>query len=217
MIEGHRARAVRGLAGVVLVVAMASAAAQEVHKCTVNGQAVYQAGPCSGKDAVVDTGPVPSDAERRAGQADAARQRMEAATGRIYVPRPLLAPPPRYVPPTPRPLIVAPPPPSRTVIMSSTTVNVFQGTQGANSVTRVTTHRTTVVNDGARSYPPATLPPPRDNCERLNRDLDEALDRRDAMKAPGELRNRQEMLDKAIADADRVRALAHASNCRLAR
>jgi hypothetical protein len=79
-------RAHRRLAGVGMAAlcAVSGAAAQAVHKCTVNGQTTYQATSCAGDDTVVRTAPAPSEQEVRAARVQAFTQRVEAATGRLY-------------------------------------------------------------------------------------------------------------------------------------
>ena len=60
-----------------------------------------------------------------------------------------------------------------------------------------------------------TPPPPLNNCEKLNRDNVEAADRLQQLRTPSELASHDQLLQKAEADAARVRQLAAASNCRL--
>ena len=56
-----------------------------------------------------------------------------------------------------------------------------------------------------------------DACSQINARYREAMDRRDAMKAPGELADRQAKLQKATDDADRAVAEGVAAHCKLTR
>ncbi len=66
-------------------------------------------------------------------------------------------------------------------------------------------------------YPVYQNQKPLNNCEKLNRDNNEAQDRREQLRAPGELASRQEMLQKAEADVLHIQQMSAASNCRLTR
>lgn len=176
-----------------------AAQAQDVHKCTIDGQVRYQAQPCPSGDVVLQAAPTPSDQEQRQAGVDLSRQRWQAATGRLL--RPAYVPPPP--PPSPPPVVVPATTTSTTVIVSSS------GSRGTLIV-----HQTTRTA-GQSLYP--AYQKPLNNCEKLNRDNSELLDRRDQLRAPGELASRQQMLDKAEADLAHVREMATASNCRLAR
>jgi hypothetical protein len=161
-----------------------AAQAQEVHKCTINGQVTYQAKPCPAGDAVLSTAPTPSDRELREAKSDLYRQRLQAATGHIYEP----------VHPTP-------PPPS---VQTTTTYTVQQTTRDTYVITR---------RSHAVGTPPAPAAPT--NCEKLNHDSASAKLRRDQLRSPSDLRNRQEQLQRAEDDLARVQQLAQASNCKL--
>ena len=174
--------------------AAVGAQAQEVHKCTVNGQVTYQAKPCPSTDVMLPTAPTPSEQELRDASTDLNRQRMQAASGRLYQP-------PRPSPPPP------PPPPSSDT--STTTVIVLPSNAGGAMIIRQTRRS---ASNGSGSTPP----PPANNCEKLNRDIVEAVERRDQLLAPSELAARTQTLAKAQADVARIRDLAQASNCRLA-
>ncbi len=167
--------------------------AQEVHKCTINGQVTYQAKPCPAGDIVLPTVPTPSDQELREARGDLSRQRWQAATGRLY--QPVHAAPPPPPPP--------PPPPSNT---STTTIIVLPSNNSGAVIVRRTTHSSTT------NAPP---PPPANNCEKLNRDIGEATERRDQLKAPSELTTRADALARTEGDVARIRDLAQASNCKL--
>jgi len=167
--------------------AAVAAQAQEVHKCTVNGAVTYQSTPCPAGDVVLPTVATPSDQEMRQARVDQNRQRYQAATGQYL--RPIVVPPP-------------PPPPSNTT--TTTTIVVLPGSTGGRSmIIRQTTHGTP---------PPAK---PLTNCEKLNRDNIDAVDRRDQLKAPSELASHAELLAKAEAEVTRISQLAMASNCPL--
>jgi hypothetical protein len=62
--------------------------------------------------------------------------------------------------------------------------------------------------------PPAPAKP-LNNCEKLNRDSADAVDRRDQLRAPSELASHAEMLQKAESEVARLQQLATAGNCRL--
>ncbi len=177
------------------------AQAQDVHKCTINGQVVYQAQPCASGDVVLPTAPMPSDQERRQASTDLSRQRLQAATGRIV--RPVYVPQPPPPPPPPPPIVIPATTTSTTVIMtpSAGTVIVHQTTRTA----------------AQPVYPVYQNQKPLNNCEKLNRDNNEAQDRREQLRAPGELASRQEMLQKAEADVLHIQQMSAASNCRLTR
>jgi len=167
--------------------AAVAAQAQEVHKCTVNGAVTYQAGPCATGDRVLPTAATPSDQEIRQARVDQNRQRDQAATGQYL--RPVIVPPP------------APPPSNGT---TTTTIVVLPGsTGGRGMIIRQTTHGT-----------PAPAKP-LTNCEKLNRDNTDAVDRRDQLKAPSELASHAELLAKAETEVTRISQLAMASNCPL--
>ena len=170
----------------------AAAQAQDVHKCTINGAVTYQAKPCPSGDVVLQAPPTPSDQETRQARSDLSRQRFQAATGWIMRPA--------YVPPPPPP---PPPPPATT---TTTTIVVLPTATSRGVIIRQT-----------RSGPPAPPPKPLNNCEKLNRDNDEAVDRREQLRAPSELASHEELLQKAEADVSRISQLATASNCRLKR
>ena len=167
--------------------AAVTAQAQEVHKCTVHGAVTYQSTPCPAGDVVLPSVATPSDQEMRQARVDQNRQRYQAATGQYL--RPIVVPPP-------------PPPPSNTT--TTTTIVVLPGSTGGRSmIIRQTTHGTP---------PPAK---PLTNCEKLNRDNIDAVDRRDQLKAPSELASHAELLAKAEAEVTRISQLAMASNCPL--
>jgi len=179
--------------------ATTGAQAQDVHKCMVNGQVVYQAQSCAGADTVLPQAPTPSDQESRQARNELSRQRMQAATGRLYRPA--------YVPPPPPP----PPPPVFLPPSTTTTTITVVPESGKGSVTiRQTTH-----TPGRVVYSPPQKP--LTNCEKLDRDNGELIDRRDQLRAPGELASREEMLRKAEADLAHVKDMARAGNCRLTR
>jgi hypothetical protein len=170
------------------------AQAQDVHKCTINGAVIYQSTPCTSGDVVLQAPPTPSDQEARQARNDLNRQHLQAATGRIW--RQTLVPPP------------PPPPPPPRVATSTTTVIVLPNAGQGAVIVRQTRTTTTV----------ATPPPkPRDNCEKLNWDNNEALDRRDQLRTPSDLASHAAMLQKAEADVTRVSQLASAANCHLLR
>ena len=167
--------------------AAVAAQAQEVHKCTVNGKVSYQSTPCPTGDVVLPTAPTPSDQELRQARVDQNRQRYQAATGQYL-----------------RPVIVPPPPPPPSTSTTTTTIFVLPGAAGLRSmVIRQTTHGT----------PPPSKP--LTNCEKLNRDNLDAVDRRDQLKAPSELASHAELLAKAEGEVMRISQLAMASNCQL--
>jgi len=187
MINGRDTRTT----GVMLAALFAAAAAQaqEVHKCTVNGAVTYQSTPCPAGDVVLPTAPTPSEQEQRQARADQNRQHWEAATGRIY-----------------RQTIVAPPPPPPTGSTTTTTIVVLPGSGGNNGyVIRQTTRNA------------STPSRPLSNCEKLNRDNNDAVDKRDQLRAPSELASHAEMLQKAESEVTRLQQLAMASNCKLSR
>ena len=172
----------------------ASAQAQDVHKCTINGAVSYQSTPCPSGDVVLQTPPTPSDQEQRQARSDLSRQRVQAATG--WIMRPTVVPPP---PP--------PPPPPSPGTTTTTTIIVLP----ENAAKR------TVIIRQTRNAVPAPPPKPLNNCEKLNRDNDEAQDRRTQLRAPSELASHDDLLKKAEADVARVAQLATASNCHLKR
>jgi len=186
-------------AALALLCAAAGAHAQDVHKCSVNGQVVYQAQACPANDVVLQAAPTPSEQETRQAQNELWRQRMQAASGRIA--RPVYVPPP--APP--------PPPPPRMVMPSTTTTTVIMEPAGGG---RVIIHQTT--RTPAQVVYPSDQKP-LNNCEKLNRDNGELLDRREQLRAPGELATRGELLRKAETDLAHVQDMAKASNCKLAR
>ncbi len=171
--------------------AAAAAQAQDVHKCTINGAVTYQSTPCPAGDVVLPTTPTPSDQELRQARADQSRQRFEAATGHIY--RQTVVPPP-------------PPPPPPPAVSTTTTIFVVPGAGGNGVIVRRTTQT-------AQPAPPAK---PLNNCEKLNRDSAEAIDRRDQLRTPSDLASHAERLQKAESEVTRLQQLATASNCRLA-
>ena len=177
-----------------LVFAAASGQAQEVHKCIVNGTVNYQATPCPSGDVVLQAPPTPSDQETRQARGDLYRQRFEAATGLIV--RPSTVPPRPSPPPPPRPAAVT--------VTTTTTTIVAPGEPGL--ILRQTTSRSTPV-----------LPPPKTNCEKLDRDYSEAADRREQIRVATDLPSHAQALQKADDDAARIRQLATAANCHLAR
>ncbi|MEO5686712.1 MAG: DUF4124 domain-containing protein [Burkholderiaceae bacterium] len=167
--------------------AAVAAQAQEVHKCSVNGTVTYQSTPCPAGDVVLPTAATPSDQELRQARADQNRQRYQAATGQYQ-----------------RPLVVAPPPPPPSNGGTTTTIFLLPGAAGQRDmIIRQTTHGTPA---------PAKAP---NNCEKLNRDNAEAVDRRDQLKAPSELASHAQMLAKAEGEVTRIAQLATASNCQL--
>jgi len=184
------------LALLAALMAGAAAQAQEVHKCTGNGQVTYQAKPCPAGDTLLPSAAAPSEQEVRDARNDLARQRYHAATGRV------LAPSIRLVAAAP-----VPPPPSPTVTTTTTTVITALPAN-------VTVQRTLIVRQtSTTTRTPA--PPPLTNCDQLNRDNTDALARREELKAPSEVATREEMLRKAEESLLRVQQLAQASNCRL--
>ena len=194
----HRFDSRKACAAVAALFAAAGAQAQEVHKCTINGQVHYQALPCPSGDVVLPSAPMPSEQEQRQATTDLSRQRNQAATGRLY--RPV------YVPPPP------PPPPLPQVMAGSTTTTTITIPEPGHGP--VVVHQTTTTPPPPR---PAGPPPkPLNNCEKLNRDYGELRDRRDQLRAPGELATRKELLQKAEADLAHVQEMAKASVCRLA-
>lgn len=190
-----KTRTQRRAATLVALFATVAVDAQEVHKCTVNGAVTYQARPCAAGDVVLPPPPTPSDQETRQAQADLQRQRRQAASGWIW--RQTVVPPP-------------PPPPPPPMPRSETTV-ILVPTDSADVVIIRRKH------SKAALIAPAPTPParPLNNCEALNRDNAEALDRREQLRVPSELASHQQLLDKAEADVARIRQLATASNCRL--
>ncbi len=163
--------------------------AQDVHKCTVGGQVQYQARPCAGSDVVVQTPATPSAQEMRDANDDLRRQRWEAATGRL-LPRP----PQRVAPPSFQQQ-------PQTASTTTTTTTIIVNSATSHSVIHSTTR---TVQPGTSSQSLA-LPPPRNNCEKLNRDNDEALSRRDELSAPSELASRQQRLADVQAQLTRIR------------
>ena len=196
----HRFDSRKARVAVAALFAAAGVQAQEVHKCTINGQVHYQALPCPSGDVVLPSAPMPSEQEQRQAKTDLSRQRNQAASGRIY--RPV------YVPPPPSP----PPPPPQVIAGSTTTTTITIPEPGRGPVV---VHQTT--STPSRTVYPAINQKPLNNCEKLNRDSDELRDRRDQLQAPGELSTRKEMLQKAEADLAHVQDMARASNCRLTR
>ena len=171
--------------------AAVAAQAQEVHKCTVNGQVTYQAKPCPAGDVVLPTAPTPSEQELRDAKSDLSRQRRQAASGRIFEPDRVSPPPPPAPPPT--------------------TTITYTVQQTGSRDTYVVTRRTQTGSAPAASAPAAT------NCEKLSRDSSAARERRDQLRAPSDLSNRQEALQRAEDEVARLQQLAQASNCKLAR
>jgi hypothetical protein len=168
--------------------AAVAAQAQEVHKCTINGAVTYQAKPCPSGDVVLPTAPTPSDQELRQAQVDQNRQRYQASSGRYL-----------------RPTIVPPsPPPSNT--STTTTIFVLPGSDGQRSM---------VIRQTTRGTPPPAKP--LTNCEKLNHDNLEAVDRRDQLRTPSDLASHGEMLARAEGEVTRITQLAMASNCQLKR
>ncbi len=190
MINGRDPRRTGAMLAALL--AAVAAQAQDVHKCTVNGAVTYQSTPCPAGDVVLPTAPTPSDQETRQARADQNRQRFEAATGRIY--RQTLVPPP-------------PPPPPPPAVSTTTTIVVLPGA-GRNGV---------IIRQTQTTHNPPAPAKPLNNCEKLNRDSADAVDRRDQLRAPSELASHAEMLQKAESEVTRLQQLATASNCRPAR
>jgi hypothetical protein len=168
-----------------------AAQAQNVHKCSVNGQVSYQSMPCPASDVVLQAAPAPSEQESRQARIDLSRQRFQAATGTIT--RPVYASPP-------------PPPPPIPAVTTTTVIVLPSAGRGA-VIIRQTSHGSTS----------SAYEKPLTNCEKLNRDNNEAQDRREQLRAPGELASRQEMLQKAEADVTHIQQMSAASNCRLTR
>ena len=177
-------------AGLALAALFAATAAQgqEVHKCNVNGAVTYQSTPCPAADVVLPTAPTPSEQELRQARADQSRQRWQAATGVIL-----------------RPTYVPPPPPPPSGDSTTTTTIVVLPSAGHNGM---------VIRQTAHGAPPSSRP--LTNCEKLNRDSTDAVDRRDQLRAPSELASHAEMLRKAESEVLRLQQLAMASNCKLA-
>jgi hypothetical protein len=195
----HRFDSRKTRVAVAALFAAAGVQAQDVHKCTINGQVHYQALPCPSGDVVLPSAPMPSEQEQRQAKTDLSRQRNQAASGRIY--RPV------YVPPPP-----APPPAPPQVMAGSTTTTITIPEPG---------HGPVVVRQTTSAPSPQPLGPPNQkplsNCEKLNRDNVELQDRRDQLRAPGELATRRDLLQKAEADLAHVQEMARASTCKLAR
>jgi hypothetical protein len=190
-------RTERRVAALAALFATVAVHAQEVHKCTVNGAVTYQARPCATGDVVLPAAPTPSEQETRQAQEDLRRQRRQASSGWIY--RQNVVPPP---PPPP-----SPPPPSTT-----TTIIVLPGDSAdAIIIRRKHTRRASSTTTSDWTPPP----PPKDNCEKLNRDNVEAVDRVQQLRAPSELASHDALLRKAQDDVARIEQLATASNCRL--
>ena len=180
-------------AGVALAAlfAAASAQAQEVHKCIVNGTVNYQAMPCPSDDVVLQAPPTPSEQETRQARVDLSRQRFEAATGRIL-----------------RPAWVAPrpPPPPATVTVTTTTTTIIYPTAPAVIVQQTTSR-------SSRPVPSKPLT----HCEKLDRDHAEAVDRREQIRVATDLPSHAQALQKSDDDVARIRQLAGAANCHLSR
>ncbi len=185
------------VAGAALAALFAApvAQAQDVHKCTVNGAVTYQSTPCATGDVVLQAPPTPSDQEARQARSDLNRQHMQAATGRIWRATPVPPPPP-------------PPPPPPSPVTNTTTIVVLPNTGQGTVIIRQTRSSATL---------PAPPPKPRNNCEKLNWDNDEAVDRREQLRAPSELASHAALLQKAENDVARIAQLATASNCQLKR
>jgi hypothetical protein len=198
----HRFDSRRARVAVAALFAAAGAQAQEVHKCTINGQVHYQALPCPSGDVVLPSAPMPSEQEQRQARTDLSRQRNQAASGRIY--RPV------YVPPPPPP----PPPPPQVMAGSTTTTTITIPEPGRGPVV---VRQTTSAPSPQPVSPPNPNQKPLSNCEKLNRDNVELQDRRDQLRAPGELATRRDLLQKAEADLAHVQEMARASTCKLAR
>lgn len=192
-------RSDRRVACLAALFATVAVQAQEVHKCTVNGAVTYQAKPCPAGDVVLPAAPTPSDQETRQAQEDGDRQRRQADSGWIYR-RNIVPPPP---PPEPPP----PPPPTTTII-------VLPGDSADAIIIRRkhAKHASSSTSTTSDWTPP---PPPKNNCEKLNRDNAEAVDRQAQLRPPSELASHDELLKKAEDDIARIRQLAAASNCRL--
>lgn len=167
--------------------------AQDVHKCAVNGQVSYQSTPCPASDVVLQAAPAPSEQESRQARIDLSRQRFQAATGTLS--RPVYASPPPPPPPPPIPAV-------------TTTTLIVMPSAGRGAV---------VIRQTVRGSPSSAYQKPLTNCEKLNRDNNEAQDRREQLRTPGELASRQEMLQKAEADLTHIQQMSVASNCRLMR
>ena len=173
-------------AALAALFAAATAQAQEVHKCTVNGAVTYQPTPCPQGDVMLQTPPTPSDQEIRQARVDQSRQRYQAATGWIMRPT-HVAPPP------------APPPPP----IVTTTIVFFPNDLYPALIVRQQRAA------AARSSRPLT------NCEQLNIDNENALERRDLLRLPDERAAHPDLLKDAEADVARVAQLAKAGYCRL--
>jgi hypothetical protein len=180
------------MAGVALVAlfAAASAQAQEVHKCTVNGAVTYQPTPCPQDDVMLEAPATPSDQEIRQARADQSRQHYQAASG--WIMRPTRVAPPRPAPP--------PPPP---VVTTTTTIIFFAGDLYPALIIRQ--------QRAAAARSSRTLT----NCEQLNVDNENALERRDLLRLPDERAAHPDLLKDAEADVARVTQLAKAGYCRL--
>ena len=201
--------------------------AQEVHKCTIDGHVTYQPKPCPGADVVVPMQSGPSAQEVHDAQRDLARQRLQAAVGRPISPvqHAYAAPPPPPPPPSLTP--PAPPPrraewPAMVVQTASPTVTTTTTTTTTDNGVDTTTHSVTRTTKTTRTTSPSSLPPPvqtppASNCEELDRENSQALDRREQLKAPSELTTRQQILANLDAELARLHDLAKASNCRLKR
>ena len=100
-----------------------------------------------------------------------------------------------------RPAYVPPPPPPST---TTTTTIIVMPNAG---------NRTVIIRENRR----APAPPPLNNCEKLNRENMDAVDRRNQLRAPSELASHAELLGKAEAEVSRIEQLAAASNCPLRR
>ena len=195
----HRFDSRRARVAVAALFAAACAQAQEVHKCTISGQVLYQALPCPSGDVVLPSVPTPSEQERRQASNDLSRQRSQAASGRIM--RPVYASPPPPAPPLPQPVSAG--------TTTTTTITIPAAGHGPVVVRQTTS---------TPSRPPNPVwQKPLNNCEKLNRDSVDLQDRRDQLRAPGELGTRQELLQKAEADLAHVQEMAKASSCRLTR
>ena len=178
------------MASVALLVlsVAASAQAQEVHKCTVNGAVTYQPMPCPQGDVMLETPATPSDQEIRQARANQSRQRYQAATG--WVMRPTRVAPPRPAPPP--------------IVTTTTTIVYFAGDLYPALIIRQ--------QQRAAAARPAK---PLSNCEQLNVDNDNAFERRDLLRLPDERAAHPDLLKGAEDDVARIAQLAKAGYCRL--
>lgn len=164
------------------------ARAQEVHKCTVNGAVTYQPTPCPQGDVVLEAPPMPSDQEIRQARANQSRQSYQAGYGRLV--RPYRVPPP--------------PPPPPTIVTTTTTVVYFPDDL----------YPALIIRQQQRAAA-ARLAKPLSNCEQLNVDYDNAIERRDLLRLPDERAAHPDLLKGAEDDVARVAQLAKAGYCRL--